>query len=199
MSRHAIIAGLTALLCACGTSPPVSYYTLSEPVPDSVGKTAATIVALGPFTAPDYLQKPYIVVRERDQRLRFDEYHRWADIPQDALTAWLASDVDSQLAAATVVAFPSASYSQAAYRVRGAIAQWDVDATGAAVLVVQWDCRARDDTPLLPLRTSRYTAQASRADDYPSIVRAMNDTAAAFGRDIATALAAALPGRASDG
>jgi uncharacterized protein len=198
MSRHAIIALSFALLVACGTSPPVHYYTLSQPAAEILGKTDGTIVALGPFTVPDYLQKPYIVIREKDQRIHFSEYQRWAEVPQDALTAWLASDVDSHLATATVVGFPSASFSQADYRVRGAIAQWDVDTSGTAVLVVQWDCRARDGTSLLPLRTSRYTAQASKVDDYSSIVRALNETAAAFGRDITTALAAALPGKPSD-
>ena len=199
MSRHAIIALSFALLAACGTSPPVRYYTLSEPPSATSSKTAGTIVALGPFTVPEYLEKPYIVIREKDQQMRFAEYHRWAEIPQDALTAWLASDVDSQLSEATVVAFPSANFSRADYRLRGAIAQWDVDVNGTAVLVVQWDCRASDDTPLLPVRTSRYTAQASNADDYPSIVQAMNETVAAFGRDITTALAASLQEKPKDG
>ena len=191
--RHTLTAALLTLLCACGTSPPVHYYTLSEPAAASVAKTGTTIVAIGPFTVPDYLQKPYIVIRESDQRMRFAEYHRWVEAPQDALVAWLARDVDQQLAAATAVPFPSASYSEAGYRVRGAIAQWDVDEHGTAVLVVQWDCRSRDGTPLLALRTSRYTAKARKADDYSSIVQALNATVADFGRDIVAALTTALP------
>ena len=159
--RHTLTAALLTLLCACGTSPPVHYYTLSEPAAASVAKTGTTIVAIGPFTVPDYLQKPYIVIRESDQRMRFAEYHRWVEAPQDALVAWLARDVDQQL--------------------------------GTAVLVVQWDCRSRDGTPLLALRTSRYTAKARKADDYSSIVQALNATVADFGRDIVAALTTALP------
>jgi uncharacterized lipoprotein YmbA len=193
MLRNAMTVALFGLLCGCGTSPSVHYYTLSEPAAETIAKTGTAIVAIGPFTVPDYLQKPYIVIRESDQRMRFAEYHRWVEAPQDALVAWLARDVDRQLAIATVVPFPSASYSDAGYRVRGAIAQWDVDERGTAVLVVQWDCQSRDDSSVLPLRTSRYTAQAGKPADYASLVQALNRTAADFGHDITTALRSALP------
>ncbi len=194
MSRSRLLAAVALVsISACGTSPAVRYYTLSEPSAAALDKTTTTIVTLGPFDLPEYLQRPNILVRDADQRIAYAEYDRWAEVPQEALVAWLARDVDQQLAAASVVTYPSAFMGKAQYRVRGAVAQWDVNSTGTAVLVVQWDCTAADGTPLLALRTSRYTAQAQRPNNYADIVRALNQTLAEFSGHIARDLAAALP------
>ena len=106
---------------------------------------------------------------------------------------WLARDVDRQLPNAVVVAFPSVGHADAPYRVRGTISQWDTDASGAAVLVVQWECVTDEEAVLVPLRTSRYTAQATKAGNYGDIVRALNQTLADFAAEVARALSSALP------
>ncbi len=99
----------------------------------------------------------------RINELQLAEFDRWAVSPQTALVPWLARDVDRQLANAVVVAFPSVGHADAPFRVRGTISQWDTDAAGTAVLVVQWECVTDKGAVLVPLRTSRYTAQASKA------------------------------------
>lgn len=194
MSRFAMAAiVLLAGPCACETSPPARHYALSEPAATSVPKTGAAVVVFGPFSVPQYLQRPQIVVRDADHQLQLAEFDRWAEAPQEALVPWLAGEVDRQLASAVVVAFPTIGHSNAPYQVRGAIAQWDADANGEAVLVVQWDGVTEAGKTLLPLRTSRYVAQIARRDNYGDIVRALNQTLADFAKDVAGALAAALP------
>ena len=84
-------------------------------------------------------------------------------------------------------------HADAAYRVIGAIAQWDTDASGTAVLVVQWECVTDKGTVVIPLKTSRYTAQAAKADNYGDIVKALNQTLSDFAKDVATELRTALP------
>jgi uncharacterized protein len=194
MARLPLVAiVLLAALHACGTSPPVRYYALSEPAATSVTKTGDAVVILGPFSVPRYLQRPQIVVRDADHRLELADFDRWAEAPQVAVVPWLAREVDRQLPNAVVVAFPSVGYSGAPYRVRGTIAEWDTDADGAAVLVVQWDCVTQAGSALVPLRTSRYTAQATRPGNYGDIVHALNQTLADFAKDVAATLASALP------
>ncbi len=194
LTRRFILMGvLIAGVSACGTSPPVRFYSLSEPAAPTATKVSDTVVVMGPFTVAQYLRRPQIVIRDADHRLQLAQFDQWAEAPQIALVPWLAREVDRQLAQAVVVAFPSLGHSDAPYRVRGTIAQWDTDAGGAAVLVVQWECVALDDTALIPLHTSRYTAQARRPDNYNDVVRALNQTLADFAADMATALSAALP------
>ena len=196
MSRSTVVA-LELLLTACGTSPPARYYALSEPAATSVTKTGNAIVVFGPFSVAQYLQRPQIVVRDANHELQLGEFDRWAEAPQVAVVPWLARDVDRQLANAVVVAFPSVGHADAPYRVRGTISEWDTDANGAAVLVVQWECVTNSEAVLVPLRTSRYTAQVAKAGSYGDIVRALNQTLADFAAEVATALASALPAQAT--
>ncbi len=195
MSRSTLIAFVALLLTACGTSPPARYYALSEPAATAVAKTGNAVVLFGPFSVAQYLQRPQIVVRDANHELQLGEFDRWAEAPQVSVVPWLARDVDRQLANAVVVAFPSVGHADAPYRVRGTISQWDTDASGAAVLVVQWECVTNAEAVLVPLRTSRYTAQATKAGDYGDIVRALNQTLAAFAAEVATTLSSALPAK----
>jgi len=180
-------------LYACGTSPPARHYALSEPAATSIAKTGSAVVLFGPFTVAQYLQRPQIVVRDTNHQLKLAEFDRWAEAPQVAVVPWLAREVDRQLANAVVVTFPSVGHADAPYRVRGTIAEWDTDAGGVAVLVVQWECATDNDVVLVPLRTSRYMAQALSPGDYGDIVAALNRTLADFAKDVAGALSSALP------
>jgi hypothetical protein len=190
MKRRAIVI-FAMVLVACGTSPPTRYYALSEPAPTSVDKTGHAVVALGPLMLADYLQRPQIVVRGDDQRLRVADFDRWAEPPDRAIARWLAREVDRQLAAGTVVEASGAPNPD--YRIRGQIAQWDVDTTTNAVLVVQWAVVDRDGGATVAMRTSRYTAPVRSATDYSDVVRGLNRTLADFAADVAAALARALP------
>jgi uncharacterized lipoprotein YmbA len=198
MSRSTVVAFAVLLLAACGTSPPARYYALSEPAATAVAKSSTAVVLFGPFNVAPYLQRPQIIVRDANHQLQLAEFDRWAESPQVAVVPWVARDVDRQLANAVVVAFPSVGHADAPYRVRGTISQWDTDASGAAVLVVQWESVTDTGTVLVPLRTSRFTAQATKPGNYGDIVRAMNQTLADFAGEVATALRAALPQEATN-
>jgi uncharacterized lipoprotein YmbA len=193
MPRFPLVAIMLVGLCGCGTSPPAHYYALDEPPAMSVAKTGSAIVLFGPFEIAQYLQRPQIIVRDANQKLKLAEFDRWAVAPQLALVPWLARDIDAQLVNAVVVAFPSVGHADAPFRVRGTIAQWDTDAAGTAVLVVQWECVTDNEVVLIPLRTSRYTAAVSKTANYGDIVAALNQTLADFAKDVATQLASAIP------
>jgi uncharacterized lipoprotein YmbA len=190
--KQRILIVLLAGLCACGSSPPVNYYSLSEPAAAMVAKTGNAVVLMGPFDVAQYLKRPNIVVRDTNQRLQLAQFDQWAETPPSAIVPWLTRDVDRQLASGVVVAFPSIGHADAPYRVRGTISQWDSDAAGTAVLVVQWECVTDKGVAVIPLRTSRYTAQATRPNNYSDVVHALNQTLSEFANDMAGALSAAM-------
>jgi uncharacterized protein len=191
LEQRVVIVALAALLASCGTSPSVRYYTLSEPAATTVDKSGHALVALGPLSLADYLQRPQIVVRRQDQQLQVAEYDRWAETPDRAIARWLARDLDAQLAAATVVDATTPA-SAPDYRVRGAIAQWDVDASANAVLVAQWEIIDRNGKPVVAMRSSRYATAIASVKDYAEVVRGLNATLAALADEIAAALSRVL-------
>src|SRR5512135_1083107 len=82
---------LAVLLCACGSTAPSRFYTLSpvavnapmdrDPLPQG-GLT----VGVGPVGIPDYLERPHIVTRNGDNGLDLAEYDRWAgSLKQDIM------------------------------------------------------------------------------------------------------------------
>ena len=195
MSAHRIASLVAALvLVACGSSPPARYYALSEPAVTTVEKSGTTLVALGPLMLADYLQRPQIVVRGKDQQLHVAEYDRWAETPDRAIARWLARDLDAKLAAATVIDATMPS-SLPNYRIRGQIAQWDVDAGANAVLAVQWEIVDRDGKPVVAMRSSRYATPVGSASDYAQVVRGLNATLASFADEVAAALSRVLAAR----
>ena len=187
MARHPIaVLALALVVTACGSSPPVHFYTLSPPVAASVEKTGHATVAFGPLVVADYLQRPQIVVRDSNQQLHLAEFNRWAEPTQSAIARWLALDIDRQFAGGVVV--ESSQTARADYRVRGQILQWDVDASSNAVLVAQWEVVDHDGKAVAPWRTSRFNATVKSTSDYNDVVRGLNQTLAEFADEIASAL-----------
>lgn len=186
-------AGLVLLLAGCGASPPVRYYTLQpleivhEPDPDD-----AAVMALGPLRLPDYVARTQIVTRGDGAEVVVDDYHRWAEPLDDAITRIVAVNVDNLVDGLIVVAFRSSNLVGYDYRLQGSVVRFDADQAGHAVLVVQWGIATPDGDVVVPPRRSEYEAQASSRGDPGAIAIALNDTVAQFSREIAITIEAEL-------
>ncbi len=183
-----LLTVLATILAACGASPPVRFYDLVTDVPTTTAKSSDRLIGIGPFSVPDYLKRPQIVVRGPGNALALAEFDRWAETPDHAFTRWLGGETDRQLQVGVVVAYPYAGVGPVDVRVRGAVQRWDTDASGEAALVVQWGVVGAQDEILVPMRTASFTAQATNSDDYAARVGAMQQTLVAFANEIARAL-----------
>jgi uncharacterized lipoprotein YmbA len=180
---------LVLLLAGCVTSPPVDYYTL---LPMSTSNAAAPpgaiVIGLGPLEVPGYLDRPQLVTQGAQGRVKVDEFNHWAEPLAEALPRVLTANVDELLDEAVVVRFPYGARIRADYRLAGRIVRFDADLSGMAVLEVQWGVQDAQANHVLALRRTRYTAQASGARNPGAVVAALNETVAAFSRDIASQL-----------
>jgi uncharacterized lipoprotein YmbA len=175
------VFALVALLCAgCASSPAVRYYDLVTEAPGAATKTSDALIGLGPFTMPEYLKRPHIVLRGQGNDLVVAEFDRWAEPPDLAFTRWLGAETDHRFGEGVVVAYPYAALGAVDYKVRGAVRRWDADTRGEAVLVVQWGVTAADGTARTAMRTSSFSARAADAKDYQAIVAALRVTLDAF-------------------
>src|SRR5574338_1112351 len=113
MTARARITGLLALglmaplVAGCASSPPTNLYTLSPmgaPASETrlPGSTPA-LVAIGPVTLPDYIDRPQIVTRQSAYRIELAAYEQWAAPLYDMLPRVLAEDLALRLPSHRVV------------------------------------------------------------------------------------------------
>ena len=184
------------LLTACGSSPPVRYFSLSPSVSGISQESGdAEALGLGPIRIPDYLNRSQIVTRDSGQEVRVDEFSRWAEPLSTAIHRIVSADVDNSVDGLVVVAFPweSAVRGTVDYRLLGEITRFHADRSGGVILDVQWGVVDVESGERIvrPHRT-RYEARAGAPDDPASIASAMNEALAAFSRDIAGQMRAIL-------
>ncbi len=192
-STRMLVTCLVLLLGACGSSPPARYYSLQALDLDYQADAADAIVMyLGPLRLPEYIARTQIVTRGDGAEMIVDDYHRWAEPLDDAIPRILAVNVDNLVDDLIVVAFPGGNLVEAEYRLQGSIVRFDADASGLAVLIVQWGIATPDGDIIVPPRRSHYEAQVSRTGDPGAVATALNDTVAQFSRDIAAEIEARL-------
>ncbi len=189
MIKRSLWTALVVCVASCGSSPPVDYYTL-QPIADSGAVTPrdARVIALGPLEVPGYLDRPQLVTQSSEGKVKVDELSRWAEPLAEALPRVLTANVDALMDSVVVVSFPYGARMRADYRLAGRIIRFDADRSGTAVLEAQWGVQDAQANNVLSPRRSRYTAQVSSAQDPGAVVVAMNQTVAAFSRDIASEL-----------
>lgn len=187
-----LISAAASLAASCASSPPVRYYGLEPMESTEIHAKGEKMIGLGPFTFPEYLNRPQIVTRTPGAELKLAEFDRWAEPIEDAFLRTVVTNVDAQLDSVIVVRFPYGSMVQVDYRLVGRVMRFDVDQTGTAVLNVQWGAATSQGEPILDPRRSTFTARAANRDSYDSIVTALNETVEAFSRDVADALRTAL-------
>jgi uncharacterized protein len=138
---------LALLVAGCAGSPPVNLYTLSAvglPSTDiRVPPSTPAVVAVGPVTLPDYIDRPQIVTRKSAYQLDLAAYDHWAAPLYDMLPRVLVEDVALRLPSDRVVAFPQVSDASFDYRIAVDVTRFDVDATGEATVAARWQLYAR--------------------------------------------------------
>lgn len=180
------------LLSACGSSPPVRFYSL-EPMPGrgNVPDVASTI-GIGPLRFPDYLNRPQIVSSGENGEVVVAEFDRWADAAASTFQRTLTANLSSLLDDTMAIEFPfGGGLLHPDYRLVAQVNQFSTDSAGLATLDISWVMVTADDTDFIPSRRSVFTAPAVSGSGYASRVAAMNETLQAFSRQVAELFQAA--------
>ncbi|HEY3822297.1 MAG TPA: PqiC family protein [Polyangiaceae bacterium] len=138
MSRAAWVSLLLGACgaSACGSSPPSTFYTLS-PERASAQQAPFHTVKLRRPGIPGYLDRPEIVTRIVDHRLRVADTDRWAAPLDEMLGHTLAQDLQERLAGAVVFTEDGAITADADVTVEIDVRSFDVDERGQVNLVAE--------------------------------------------------------------
>ncbi len=174
----------------CSRSPRVTFYTL-EPgaeVGTAAAATAAPVVAVGPVTLPEVVDRPQFVVRVAANRVDILETHRWAEPLKSEIPRLIAENLSRLLGSSRVSSYLQHAAADADYRVLVDIQRFE-SAPGEAVTVeAVWSLRRVAGGAQKTGRT--LVREKVEASGYDPLVAAYGRALLAVSSDLAKAIRA---------
>jgi uncharacterized protein len=182
-----------AALAGCGSSPQAKFYTMSPGnVMEKADSKAPFIVAIGPVSIPDMLDRPQIVTRAGTNQVTINEFARWAGPLQSEIPRVIAGNLTQMLNGAPVYIYPQSANVKADYKVMLDVQQFDSALGDAATLEVLWSVQPAKGGET---KTGRAVVREATGGDkgYDALVAAHSRALTAVSRDIAAAIHPATP------
>jgi uncharacterized lipoprotein YmbA len=176
------------LVAGCfGRSPQTQYYafTSQELVGDNSGDT---IIQIGPFDIPNYLNRPQIVVREQGTSIKVLDFERWAEPLADAIPRRVSSELNNLMSSSLAFPFPAATDANANYKIRGRIENFEAGTDGNVILRLRWAVMQSDNSYALPPQSASYSATISPGAGAAVITDAMDGLLGEFAVELAEEL-----------
>jgi uncharacterized lipoprotein YmbA len=173
-----------AIVTACGSSPPVQFYTLDavRPATAPVRAPAAPLQVLA-VHIPATLDRQEIVREAADSRLAISDEHRWGAPLADMIRRVLTQDLAARFPAGTVV-FPDEPAPDSLRELVVDVLRFDRDPAGVVTLDGSWSVVAAGSTSPILSRHVLLT-DASGPQTYAGQVQSMNRILAQFADRIA--------------
>ncbi|MDA8160300.1 MAG: PqiC family protein [Desulfobacteraceae bacterium] len=180
---------LAASLAACGASRPVTYYNLTALPPASETEheppagARRLSLGLGPISLPESLSRPQMALRMDDQRLRYDDLHRWSGSLSEDFAETLLEDILSRLpSGTTALVFPWQGHFSPSHRLTMTVIRFDGALGGQVTLKTRWSLT--QGQTLVAARQSEFTV-ATAGPLYRDLVTAQSQAVAKLGKEIA--------------
>ena len=185
--RSAFPVSMIALVLAagCATSPTPAFYTLSAVQHIEQSPAASPIaIAIDLVTVPELVDRSQIVTRLDANRVRIDEFARWADPLKSQIPRVLAADLAEIIPGAIVSTVPQRANDNA-YRVTVDVQNFDSLADGTVTLVVIWSVRPPNGGKQIAGRS--VVRQSAVGSGYDGLVKAHSRALLSVAKDIAAA------------
>jgi len=194
--RFAALA-LLALLGGCSSGPATRFYTLDPVVAapaarpqESAARAAKPLtIVVTDVRLPQYLDRPQIVTRGSDQRLRFAEFEHWGGNLRDEMIRILAENLGRLLPNDRVIAAPHPVPLQPDYRLALEVQRFERDADGRVQLTARWWLTRGADLAPLASPAATFTGGTVGDGSTDALVQSMSTV---YG-ELAQAIARSLP------
>ncbi len=191
--RIALPLLLAVTLAACGAGRPVTYYNLTTIAsPEKTGRDlkapAGLSLGLGPVTLPEALSRPQIALRMDDQRLRYDDLHRWSGSLSEDFAETLLEDIMARLPPGIpALVFPWQGHFSPSHRLIVTVIRFDGALGGKVTLKARWSLTSGQT--LLAARQSQFTV-ATPGPIYRDLITAQSQAVAKLAKEISQAIIA---------
>lgn len=174
------------LLSACGSTPPVEYYTLNPMNEPPIGKALPPdfAITIGPVVIPSMLDRSLIVSRDAENNISFSEYHRWAGSLQKEIARVVAANIGEILGTDWVIPFTQENIFQPTHRVVINVERFDGRPSDELQLDATWSINALKGKEPLAIHKSSIRQPLTSAT-YDELVAAHSKALALLSKDIA--------------
>ncbi len=185
-----LLCGALLLLSGCTTVPVTQFYTLDSEAP-ALGKTTSMLtLSIGPIDLPEYLDRPQMVLRDGNNRLLFDEFHRWGGALDQEIERVLAGRLAAQLGTQRIYGYPSRIVAESDYRIALDIRAFDGSLDDSVQLDVAWSLIDDRSAVVLEVQRSIYRERVAQAEQ-AAYAAALGQLIERLGEDLAKAVQAA--------
>jgi len=178
------LAAAAGLAAGCGTTPDSAFYTLSAEAGAESARKSNISIAVGPVTVPEAVDRPQLVISTSGNRVKIEEFHRWAEPLKAEIPRVVATQLGRDLGTPRTAAFSDVALTDPDVRVLIDIQRFESRRGGDATVDALWTVRARGEKRI----TGRTVARESAGDSYESLVAAHRRALATVSRAIAEAI-----------
>ena len=189
-----LLAGIIAGGCIATTTPTTRFYVLTPlgagaGLDGQIERGTPLSLEVAALRLPQYLERPQIVTRSRENRLEFAEYDQWGGNLRKNMIRVLAQNLSQLLATPDIAIVPYRPPAPPDFRIEVEVMQFERDAGGRVRLSVQWRLssgRSRD--PLVTRMTVLVSPSLPAQADFEPTVAAMSDLVAELSQTIGRAI-----------
>ena len=183
-----MIAVALLVVVGCASSPPPTFYQLSETASTQLsGLERGLAVGIGPINVAPYLDRPQIVIRGEGHRLELSEFNRWVEPLTDSISRVIIINLSNELESTRVFKIPRRNKTiPLEFRVEIDIARFDGELGGDAILAARWTLYGRQDKALVTKIS--IIRESSGGEGFDLLIAAQNRTLQNLSREILAAI-----------
>jgi uncharacterized lipoprotein YmbA len=187
-TRIWMIAAVVLTVAGCATTPPPTFYQLTETAGTQLsGLERGIAVGVGPVNVATYLDRPQIVIRGVGHRLELSEFNRWVEPLTDSISRVIIVNLSNSLESTRVYKIPRRNKTiPLELRIEIDIARFDGMLGSDALLVARWTLYGRENKPLVTKVS--IIREFSGGEGFDSLIAAQNRALQNLSQEIVAAI-----------
>lgn len=176
--------------CIGGSSPAVRFYVLSPITPIETPTSEKSLaVEISTVHLPQYLDRPHIVTRSGNNRLKVLQGHQWGGNLRKDMVRTLAVNLSQLLDTPNISIAPHRSSTQADYRVSIEVIKFEKDTDEHVRLSAQWQISSGIERTALVTQISTLSSESPvPKGNYDEMVGMMSQQFGELGKLIAQSI-----------
>ena len=176
------------VLAGCATTPPPTFYQLSETASTQLsGLERGLAVGVGPINVAPYLDRPQIVIRGEGHKLELSEFNRWVEPLTDSISRVIIIHLSNELQSTRVFKVPRRNKTiPLEFRVEIDIARFDGELGGDALLAARWTLYGRQNNALVTKVS--IISESSGGEGFDLLIAAQNRALQNLSQEILAAI-----------